>query len=361
MVRFIGECVLMPVPRILAADGGCYHCVSRVVDRQFIFGDKEKRSFVTTMRKLEAFLDVKVLTYSVMSNHFHLLIEVPTDDAKVQLNADSLRDRLPLLYHGAALAEALDDLDQAQQNADSSKGTGSWLEDILGRYQARMGNLSNFLKELKWRFSMLYNAHNDRVGTLWEDRFRSVLVEGDEHALMTIAAYIELNAVRAGLVDDPKDYRWCGYGEAVAGKKCARSNLLRMHARTRAWNGRGTAPVEWRELASMYRIHLFGHGERRLGDSRSGRGAKPGFSPEKVVQVVEQERGDVPLHELMRCRIRYFTDGAVIGREEFVDGVFESQRERFGKLRKTGARKMRGSNWGGLTTLRELRDRVFGK
>ena len=351
----------MPFKRILAADGGCYHCVSRVVDRQFIFGDKEKRCFATTMRKLESFLDIKVLTYSVMSNHFHLLIEVPADDAKVQLNADSLRDRLPLLYHGAALAEALDELDRAQLNAESSSGTGNWLESIVGRYQARMGNLSAFLKELKWRFSMWYNTNNDRVGTLWEDRFRSVLVEGDEHALMTIAAYIELNAVRAGLVDDPKDYRWCGYGEAMAGKRCARVNLLRMHARTRAWNGRGTAPVNWRELAASYRVHLFGHGERRLGNAQSGHGSKPGFSTEKVVQVVEHERGHVPLHELMRCRIRYFTDGAVIGRAEFVDGVIESQRERFGKQRKTGARKMRGANWGGLTTLRELRDQVFGK
>ena len=351
---------LMPLPRILAADGGCYHCVSRVVDRQFIFADREKHCFVTTMRKLEAFLDVKVLTYSVMSNHFHLLIEVPTSDAKVQLNADSLRERLPLLYHGAALAEALAELDRAQQDAESARGTTSWLNALLARYQARMGNLPAFLKELKWRFSKWYNTHNDRVGTLWEDRFRSVLVEGDEHALMTTAAYIELNAVRAGLVADPKDYRWCGYGEAMAGNKCARNNLLRMHARTRAWSGRGSAAVDWRELAMRYRVHLFGHGERRLGDAQTGRGRKPGFEPDKVIQVIEQQRGHVPLHELMRCRIRYFTDGAVIGSEEFVNELFASQRQRFGKRRKPGARKLRGADWGGLTSLRDLRDRVFG-
>lgn len=351
----------MAVRRILAENGGCYSCVSRIVDRRFIFGDKEKRFFVTAMRKLEAFLDVRVLTFSVMSNHFHLLVELPTAEAVQRLDPVSLRARLPLLYHGTALAEALDELDRAQQHADSSTGSSIWLKSILARYQMRMGDLSTFLKELKWRFTMWFNAKNDRTGTLWEERFRSVLVEGDEHALMTIAAYIELNAVRAGMVDDPKDYRWCGYGEAMAGKKCARNNLLRMHARTRAWSGRGSAPVEWRELAASYRVHLFGHGERRLGDAQSGRGARPGFSPERVIQVVEQELGQVPVHELMRCRIRYFTDGAVVGSEPFVDGVFESQRERFGKRRKTGARKMRGADWGGLTTLRELRDRVFGQ
>jgi len=330
-----------------------------VVDRQFIFGDKEKRCFVATMRKLEAFLDVRVMTYSVMSNHFHLLIEIPDDVDKIQLNAELLRNRLPLLYQGAALAEALDELDRAQLNAESSTGTTVWLDSILTRYQDRMGNLSVFLKELKWRFSTWYNSNNDRVGTLWEDRFRSVLVEGDEHALMTIAAYIELNSVRAGLVDDPKDYRWCGYAEAVAGRKRARHGLLRMHSRTRAWNGRGKAPLEWRELAVSYRIHLFGHGERRLGDVRSGHGSRAGFSREKVIRVIDHEHGQVPLHELLRCRIRYFTDGAIIGKSEFVDGMVESHRQRLGTRPKMGARKMRGADWGGLTSLRGLRDELF--
>src|SRR5208282_1314752 len=59
-----------------------YHCVSRVVDRQFIFqtaghGSPEAERFVLLMRPLEAFSGVRVLTYSLMANHFHLLCEVP--------------------------------------------------------------------------------------------------------------------------------------------------------------------------------------------------------------------------------------------------------------------------------------------
>ncbi len=60
------------------------------------------------------------------------------------------------------------------------------------------------------------------VATLWEDRFRSVLVERKGQALRAMAAYIDLNPVRAKICDDPKDYRWCGYAEAVAGGKEAR-------------------------------------------------------------------------------------------------------------------------------------------
>ena len=43
-----------------------------------------------------------------------------------------------------------------------------------------------------------------------------------------MAAYIDLNPVRAGMVDDPKDYRWCSYAEAVAGKKRSREGLQRV-------------------------------------------------------------------------------------------------------------------------------------
>jgi hypothetical protein len=96
-----------------------------------------------------------------------------------------------------------------------------------GRYVARMYDLSRFVQELKSRFAQWYNRANDRRGTLWEERFRSVLVEGGAAMEMT-AAYIDLNPVRAGIVDDPKDYRWSGYGQAVAGVVGARRGLCKL-------------------------------------------------------------------------------------------------------------------------------------
>ena len=56
---------------------GIYHCVSRVVDRQFVLGKEEKERFVQLMRLYERFCGVRVLSHCVMSNHFHLLVEVP--------------------------------------------------------------------------------------------------------------------------------------------------------------------------------------------------------------------------------------------------------------------------------------------
>ena len=92
-----------------------------------------------------------------------------------------------------------------------------WAFEILSKqWQARMGDVSEFMKSVKQRFSVWYNRSHGRYGPLWADRFTSVIVEGNGHyGLQMMAAYIDLNPVRAGLVEDPKDYRWCGYGEAV--------------------------------------------------------------------------------------------------------------------------------------------------
>ena len=54
-----------------------YHCVSRVVGRQFLFGDVEREKFRTFMRMQENFTGCRVLAYCILSNHFHLLLEVP--------------------------------------------------------------------------------------------------------------------------------------------------------------------------------------------------------------------------------------------------------------------------------------------
>jgi hypothetical protein len=81
------------------------------------------------------------------------------------------------------------------------------------KYLYRMYEVSEFMKTLKQRFTMWFNRCQERRGTLWEERFKSILVEESENALIMIASYIDLNAVRAGIVSDPKDYRYGGYGD----------------------------------------------------------------------------------------------------------------------------------------------------
>src|SRR4029078_12019953 len=81
----------MRTARARQQDGttGYYHCISRVVDQQFVLGAQEKEQLVTLMRRYEALCGLKVLTYCVMSNHFHILVEVPKRPEKGQLPSDA--------------------------------------------------------------------------------------------------------------------------------------------------------------------------------------------------------------------------------------------------------------------------------
>jgi hypothetical protein len=104
------------------------------------------------------------------------------------------------------------------------------------------------------------------------DRFKSVLVEGKGEALRTMAAYIDLNAVRAGLVKDPKDYRWCGYAEALGGSRRAQRGLCKAIGKpVDGWQSAGAAEA--------YRSILYvegrgaGRAERKGGEAWSERGS----------------------------------------------------------------------------------------
>jgi hypothetical protein len=197
-----------------------------------------------------------------------------------------------------------------------------------------MHDVSWFMKTLKQRFSLWFNRSRDRFGPVWSDRFKSVLIEGDQWALRTVAAYIDLNAVRSGIVDDPKDYRFCGYGEALGGGRSAREGLA----------------VVDRDLAG-YRQTLYG----------SGAGEKDGkvsISRQKAVRVLEEERGKLPLAVVLRCRVRYFTDGMVLGSAEYVQKQVEMEPGVGKKPRRP--HPMHGADWGGLSVATGLRKDLFG-
>ncbi len=65
---------------------------------------------------------------------------------------------------------------------------------------------------------------------------------------------------------------------------------------------------------------------------------------------------DLGMVKMLRCRVRYFTDGAVIGSKDFVNEAFAAARERFSVRRKDGARRMRGSGKAAAGTLWSMRD-----
>ena len=77
---------------------------------------------------------------------------------------------------------------------------------------------AKLMKALGQRYVQYFNKAYKRSGTLWEGRYRSCLLQEEEY-LMACMRYIELNPVRAGMVDHPGDYRWSSYRTNAQGEK----------------------------------------------------------------------------------------------------------------------------------------------
>ena len=318
--------------RVKMEGGGYYHCMSRVIERRMILGKPEKEVFRRMMRKVEGFCGVKILTYAIMSNHFHILTHVPPRE---EISDEELVRRLGFLYGKPFVDEFAQKLETARKRKDERHA-----KRLREKYLYRMYEVSEFMKTLKQRFTMWYNRNHKRRGTLWEERFKSILVQDSEHALVMMASYIDLNPVRAGLVSDPKVYRFSGYGEAVGGSKVARAGLGGVML--------SFAPGEqvWGQISHKYRTLLYVRGQQTE--------SKAGFSYEEVQEVLHKG-GKLSQAQALRCRVRYFSDGVVLGSKSFVEEVFKKHRGEFGLKRKTGARAMKAGEWGGLCTMRDLR------
>jgi len=326
--------------RIKAENGiGCYHVTSRIVDRSFKMNEGEREIFRRILRKATAFSGVNVLTYAILSNHFHVLLDVPVQP--VLDDAELLR-RVGALYGASEAA-----LHKERWDGWRKGGLDLLVEREQSLLRRRMGDVSPFMKLLKQRYSISYNQRHTRTGTLWEGRYVSILVEGERRSLSTVAAYIDLNPVRAGLVKDPASYRWSGYGESCGGSDIARRGILAIQSFS--LKARNTS---WSNASAPYRTFLYTQGEERRAED--GKLQRIGFSSAETQAVIERG-GRLPLPDLLRCRVRYFRDGLAFGSSAFVEGVFTRNRTHFGSKRRTGARKIRFCLAEGLCTARDLR------
>ncbi len=313
-----------------------YHCVSRVVDRRYVFGREEKEQFVRYMRLYERFCQVRVLAYTVMSNHFHILLEVPSPPAGQgrDWTDEKLLRHLHCLYSEQRIREIRWQLAEYRR-----QGNIAAAEALRESFLVRMWDLSQFMKTVKQRFARWFNTRHGRKGTLWEERFKSTLVESGR-AARAVAGYIDLNPVRAGLVTVPERYRWSSFGEAVRGVPRAREGLQRvLFERERGHAGpEAEAAIlrDWRRAAHLYREILAADLARKGPDSAASGQPAGGRA----------------------VRVRHYVDGLAIGTRRFLDGLFALTRERFGPRRRTGARPIRGL--AGRCSMRDLQSRGGG-
>jgi len=302
-----------------------------------LFKKEEREQFVHFMRLYARFCGVRILSYCVMSNHFHLLLEVPPGEGCAMDDPEFLR-RLGVLYSDLEVGQVRKLLVEARE-----EGSEDRVAEIKERYTYRMGNLSEFMKTLKQRFTQWFNRKHGRKGTLWEERFQSVLVE-DGHTARIMAAYIDLNPVRAGIVKDPRNYRWCSYAAALAGDQKALAGLVRMMAEYEECTTGVRRPVVDAKMLAAYRVILFEDGEEVFYAAENGEleVARKGM-PAEAVSKVRESGGVLGRSQLLRHRVETFATGAVLGSQEFVDEVFTQAKETLASRRTRGARAIRGS------------------
>ena len=312
-----------------------YHCMTRVVNGERVIDDVAKEVLRRQLWAIADFCGVQILTHAIMSNHFHVLLKVPVKT----LPPDSEIFRRYQLLHPKPTKYQIERLEVIKHQLATG---GPEAEVWRARQLALMGDVSAFMKLVKQRFATWFNKSHHRYGTLFAERFKSVLIEPQARTIRTVALYIDLNCVRAGLVQDPKDYRFCGYGEAVAGHKPARAGLCAIHG----------SSTTWADAHDAHREALFGTGT----ETKSNAQAIASAALEKVLK----QKGCLPLAAVLRCRVRYFTDGAVLGSQAFVETHLAAYRHRHGARKRTAPRPLAPvTDWGGLTSLRGLRNNAF--
>jgi len=273
----------MRPPRLLAAPGcsGLYHVTSRVVDKRIIFGEKERQRFLKLAKGYAVFGGIDLVSWCLMGNHFHLMVRVRAEDA-MKLSDEEVLGRCSHIYEGWKL-------ERLRVNHENSPSEAS-RKQLLDPLRERMGSLPEYVGQVKKAFTLWYNVRNGRVGTLWEGRYHSTLMEHEEQEARVkerglgglaqmIAAYIDLNPLRAGEVSAPEGNDWTGYGRAVRGDHTALYGLRLL------W---GEEAGDEKGLLGTHKCAVYEEGHEDKVPEGGPKSKRRGIAREKVLRVRQE-------------------------------------------------------------------------
>ena len=247
------------------------------------------------LEELSTFFLIEVISVCILDNHWHAVLFAPGE--KPSLEDVAKRHNA---FYGAKKIE-LNPSINPERCAEVA-------EQVI--------NISSFLSIFQQRFTCYINRVHKRRGTLWADRFKSTILEGSQESLWNCVKYVELNPVRAGIVEDPADYRFCSWGRFCgSGKHPFHANFCK-HMRAGAEHHSGESLSDDQVIAEF-------RGElariRSWEADQDGTLDKSGRTKAEVTAKNAREKGDSMAVRFLR-RTRYWTDGAIIGSKGFVDG-----------------------------------------
>ena len=207
----------------------------------------------------------------------------------------------------------------------------------------KLSSLSEFVKEIKQSFSRYYNRMHNRRGTLWGDRFKSLIVENGE-TLINCLAYIDLNPLRAGMVKRPEDYRWNSLGYHVQTNN--RDNFLSTDFGLKEFNVKSK-----KERISRYRRYVY----ETVAVSRPEKG-KAKVIGDRILEKERKREFELSRNDRFRYRTRYFTDSGVIGSKEFVSKTYRRFKHHFNSKNEKKPKPVKGLS--GVYSLKRLSEFV---
>ncbi|MEL7024558.1 MAG: transposase [Pseudomonadota bacterium] len=183
-----------------------YFITARCVRRAFLCGRdhvsgkcyEHRRGWIEArLRALSSLFTIEVCAYAIMSNHYHLVVRLNSEDAS-KWSTDEVLNRWTSLFRGSLLIErylAGEELSGAELQT---------VDDTVSVYRQRLTSLSWFMKCLNEPIARRANAEDQCTGHFWEARFHSrALISND--ALINAMMYVDLNPIRAKMAATLED------------------------------------------------------------------------------------------------------------------------------------------------------------
>ena len=286
---------------IIHDEKAVYHVMSRTALDGFPLEDVEKGFILDLIKRFSALYFTEILGFCIMGNHFHLLVKMIPED---RFTDDDILKRFEAFY------------------GDSRE----FVEGQIPYWREKLSSLSEFVREIKVGFARFYNRRYNRRGYFWGDRFKSVIVDKGE-TLLNCLAYIDLNPLRAGLVDRPEDYRWNSLGYHLQTEN--KDQFLSTDFGLKEFNVKNK-----KERIRRYRRYVYEAGALDRPEKMQA-----GVIDAKVVAKERKKDFEISRINRFRYRTRYFTDSGIIGSKEFVSvnyqrfkHLFHSKHEKKPKL-----------------------------
>jgi len=299
---------------IINDESTVYHVMSRTAVDGFPIGDVEKDFMLDLIRRYAALYLVEILGFCLMGNHFHILVRVFPEH---NFTDEDILKRYVNFYGDERI----------------------FSEGLVPSLREKLSSLSEFMREIKVNFARFYNRRHNRRGYFWGDRFKSVIVENGE-TLINCLAYIDLNPLRAGLVELPEQYRWNSLGYHIQTKN--RDNFLSTDFGLKEFNVKSKKERIRRYRRYVYEAGALNHPEK--GNIR--------VIEDKILEKERRREFDLSKSDRFRYRTRYFTDSGIIGSKEFVSKNYQRFRNLFNSKHEKKPKPIKGLD--GIYSLKRL-------